>query len=619
MSYSVNLTDGTPLVTVQDGLLNTTYSATLVGKGYADYATAFASNSIHQLENYASTVPPINPLQGQLWYNKGNRTLYVYTAGGFQAITNNIISSNVTTLSAGVFNAGTATIASLSGGSISFNTASIKNLTVTENFIFTKAQIANVSTAQSNSGNYSGPIGITLPNVGKFTSVTATNVQATNMTGNFNGIIGANVANAAKFTQVTATQINGGSYYGNVTGSINQQGMRYPGSFTSLVADNLQVNGNFGAAVLTATQGLVGTLRTANQPQITSVGTLANLTVQNFVTAATVNAQNISGLLTSGTQPNITMIGTLGHLDVTNDVQVGGKITATQLQAVNIAGKLTTGAQPNITSVGILANLSVSGQIIGNVTGTASLALNSQHANQADTVRQSTQSLIMNLPSLTDIRVRGNVDLGPATSIAISGGNPGALLGLGNNNRLTWLNPAVLPDQTNNAYKVLSTNGTVPQWIDAPIPASVADLVYNYNTVGQSQTTIDFLAGEDAYTAHTVLTIENFDYFSATIWMSFSVYGTGEIYSGLITISHAGGNKYRVINAGFAGGDNNYLQISCQDRLGDVLPSRANYAASIEIKFWNTDVLDGKTRSAATVQYVSWHWVTRVNDYIQIN
>lgn len=80
MSYNVKLTDGskTP-ITVEDGILNNATSMKLPGNNYASgYATPIGENFIHLLENFASTVAPSQPLEGQLWFNNVEKTLQYY-------------------------------------------------------------------------------------------------------------------------------------------------------------------------------------------------------------------------------------------------------------------------------------------------------------------------------------------------------------------------------------------------------------------------------------------------------------------------------------------------------------------------------------------------------------
>jgi hypothetical protein len=61
-------------------------SLSLVGRGYPNYGQKFAENFLHLLENFASPIPPENPIEGQLWYDTsdiGNKVLRIMdgTAG----------------------------------------------------------------------------------------------------------------------------------------------------------------------------------------------------------------------------------------------------------------------------------------------------------------------------------------------------------------------------------------------------------------------------------------------------------------------------------------------------------------------------------------------------------
>lgn len=44
-------------------------SLSLVGRGYPNYGQKIAENFLHLLENFASAMPPENPIEGQLWYD----------------------------------------------------------------------------------------------------------------------------------------------------------------------------------------------------------------------------------------------------------------------------------------------------------------------------------------------------------------------------------------------------------------------------------------------------------------------------------------------------------------------------------------------------------------------
>lgn len=149
------------------------------------------------------------------------------------------------------------------------------------------------------------------------TQLSSTTVVATNFsTGNAvisggslnNTTVGATTPNTGRFTTVTATTVNAGTI------------------------------GNAGAT-------LTGTLSTAAQTNITSVGTLTSLAVSGATTAAAITSSGtviasavqagtigntgatLTGTLSTAAQPNITSLGTLSSLTTTGDVTVGGNLT----------------------------------------------------------------------------------------------------------------------------------------------------------------------------------------------------------------------------------------------------------------------------------------------------
>ena len=78
MAYNINLTNGTNLVTVEDGNSDTNYSSiVLFGKNYAGYGELLNENLVRMLENFSYATPPANPLQGQLWWDSANKLLKV--------------------------------------------------------------------------------------------------------------------------------------------------------------------------------------------------------------------------------------------------------------------------------------------------------------------------------------------------------------------------------------------------------------------------------------------------------------------------------------------------------------------------------------------------------------
>ena len=78
MAYTINKTDGTIVATVEDGILDTTTSLSLIGRNYQSYGEAFNENLVKLLENSASTTAPTAPLKGELWFDASASSLKVY-------------------------------------------------------------------------------------------------------------------------------------------------------------------------------------------------------------------------------------------------------------------------------------------------------------------------------------------------------------------------------------------------------------------------------------------------------------------------------------------------------------------------------------------------------------
>ncbi len=120
----------------------------------------------------------------------------------------------------------------------------------------------------------------------------------------------------------------------------------------------LEVTGNVSTGNVSGTAGtftdVYGTIGTAAQASITSVGTLTALTVTGNVSAGNVSATGIAGTLSTASQTAITSVGTLTSLAVTGNVSGGnlsvstGQVTATTYTSVG-AQTHTTAANGNIT------------------------------------------------------------------------------------------------------------------------------------------------------------------------------------------------------------------------------------------------------------------------------
>jgi hypothetical protein len=160
---------------------------------------------------------------------------------------------------------------------------------------------------------------------------------------------------------LTSLSISGNANIGNVGAAA--------GVFTSVSGNGSALSAITGANV-TGTVPLAtsaGTVTTAAQPNITSLGTLSSLSVSGNANVGNIGATNLVGTLTTGTQTNITSLGTLSSLSVSGNANVGN------IGATNLVGTLSTASQTNITAVGTLTSLGVSGNAnVGNL-GTGGL------------------------------------------------------------------------------------------------------------------------------------------------------------------------------------------------------------------------------------------------------
>ena len=80
MPYNVNYTDSqnkTP-ITVFDNTSSTDTSLVFPGRNVTGYGQIIAENFLHLLENFSKSTAPVNPVEGQLWYESTNGNLNVY-------------------------------------------------------------------------------------------------------------------------------------------------------------------------------------------------------------------------------------------------------------------------------------------------------------------------------------------------------------------------------------------------------------------------------------------------------------------------------------------------------------------------------------------------------------
>jgi hypothetical protein len=84
MAYQVDKFNGTFLVSVDDGTIDTTTDLRFVGKNYAGYGEVQNENFLHLMENFANTSAPPKAVVGQIWYDSGNKKIRFYDGARFR-------------------------------------------------------------------------------------------------------------------------------------------------------------------------------------------------------------------------------------------------------------------------------------------------------------------------------------------------------------------------------------------------------------------------------------------------------------------------------------------------------------------------------------------------------
>ena len=166
-----------------------------------------------------------------------------------------------------------------------------------------------------------------------------------------NGNVNISAVGNANVVVVTGTGlvVNGSA---NVTGNLT----------AGNIVAGAGTGGNITGANLISANYFTGTLTTAAQPNITSVGTLTSLSVTGNITSGNANLGNLA-----------TANFFSGSGNLLSNIQ-GANVSGT-VSSATTAGTVTTAAQPNITSVGTLTSLTASGNITGGNLITTGVAV----------------------------------------------------------------------------------------------------------------------------------------------------------------------------------------------------------------------------------------------------
>jgi microcystin-dependent protein len=435
MPYIITKTDGTTLTTIADGSNDQTSSLTLAGPNYVGYGQELNQNLVYLLENFAgNTAPGRTNLQGQLWFDKFNQTLKVFTTQGYVPVS-------------GVTNSTTQPVAG-KNGDIWYNTSTEQMYLYDNSFklvgpMYTRAQgLSGVVPENIEDGNATGVfrrvLKFTFGNIGiAYMNPEVDFVPAGGITGFpilYRGLT---------FSTNVAARINA-SIIGNVNGSVT-------GNLTGNVVASTLVGNLTGNVTGSVTGNVTATVLTGN---LTGNTTTVYTTTTNFYTANAVVAggylTNLSNVSTSSLNTTTMVVGTGDINNLTTN--------AVSVLSGNISGitnlSVTNAALQNLT----VANASVTG---GTVSGLVTLS-----AATATAANLSTANILITggyISSLTNISVAtAQVNSLSVTNITATGGALSGLASLATTNAVvTNLTTGNIQATSGNVSNVTGANVTL--------------------------------------------------------------------------------------------------------------------------------------------------------------
>lgn len=283
MPYSIKNYSGTRTYTVDDSAIDSNdLDINLIGQKTIGYGNALNTNFVYLLENFSKSIAPTNPVEGQLWWNKGSQKLFIYNAAGSFVSLFDTVQSTMT----------------------------IGNVQIQSSAITGQNTNANLDISANGLGF------VTIPKLG-----------------------------------LTGTTLNK-MLYVDATGTVATSAASY-----NVGSDTIT------AAYLTASTGISGTLTTPTQTNITSVGTLTDLTTTGIIKS---NGNIVAAATTASTNSTTGSLVVKGGAGIAGDIYCAGTIYGT------VNGSITVN-RINNTPIGDITPAS-GGFTTLTATGTANFA-----------------------------------------------------------------------------------------------------------------------------------------------------------------------------------------------------------------------------------------------------
>ena len=435
----------------------------------------------------------------------GNANVLVVTGTGANITGTANITGN---LSANNISAGSGSGGSITGGNLvsanfftgTLTTAAQPNITSVG--ILTSLSV----TGNTTSGNLIGPLAngnsnVNIPSSNGNINLTAVGNTTLIVTGT-----GANITGTANVTgNLTANNITAGSGSGgNITGGnvISANTFTASGNITAgnligpLANGNSNVNipSSNGNINLTAV-GNTTLIITGTGANITGTANISGNLSANNITAGSgsggnitggnlVSANYFTGTLTTAAQPNITSVGTLTGLTSTGTANLTGasNVSLGPIANVHISGG-TNGYVLQTDGSGTLSWVAQSGG-----GGTASISNGTSNINIATAGGNVTTSVAGNANILTvtgtgvnvagTLNVTGQSNLGAVSNVIITGGTANYILNTDGAGNLSWVAP---PAGANITVDNFTGNGVQTVFTLSTTPTSINQTSVNYN------------------------------------------------------------------------------------------------------------------------------------------
>ena len=438
MSYPIQTYDqNTTITTIVDGALDQTHTTlNLPGPNYVGYGGILDENLVWLLENFAGNTAPTRPsLQGQLWFDKVNQTLKVFTNQGQY------------------FSVGGTTAVSATAPSLIRTGDNWLNTTTNQLFVYDGSAYQLAGPNYTKAQGISGAIPVQVSD-GANTHNILELKYGTNNTEIY-AIVSADAAFTPSISITGFTQINPGiTFNSNILATINSD---IVGNLTGNVAGSL-----IGDAVVAT--NLYGKLT----GDVTSLYILTS----NFSTG---NAQITGGSTTGMTS------GSYATLQGTNFSTGNAQITggnATGITNISAASAVLTNA---ITTTLVTANLSTANAQItgGNITGIANTsATTARFTNVLSSNARITGGAITGVSDVSGFTgLFNNLSTG---NLLITGGNVSGVIGYNNAFSSASLinSTATTKVETDNSTAIATT-----AFVQSVIPAGVI-LMWGGSTIG---------------------------------------------------------------------------------------------------------------------------------------